>query len=69
MLNNLETVLQPVIGGQVTVNLLDGSTARTGTLDKVGADYLLIIDGALRTANLIPFNAIAMIVSPAQALS
>jgi hypothetical protein len=67
MLNNLETLLQSAIGSQVTVNLLDGSsTGTTGTLDRVGADYLFISAG--RSTYLIPFNAIAMIV-PTQALS
>lgn len=66
MINNLETLLQSAIGSPVTVNLLDGSAGKTGTLDRVGADYLSILDG--RSLYLIPFNAIAMIV-PAQALS
>lgn len=69
MIDNLETLLQSGIGRPVTVYLLtDGSTGRTGSLERVGVDYLLILDDALRASNLIPFNAIAMIV-PAQALS
>ena len=67
MLDNIQTVLQSGIGQPLTVNLLDGSTGKTGTLDRVGADYLAILDG--HSMYLIPFNAIAAIVSPAQALS
>jgi hypothetical protein len=67
MLDNIQSVLQSGIGQPLTVNLLDGSTGKTGALDRVGADYLAIFDA--HSMYLIPFNAIATIVSPAQALS
>ena len=65
-INNLATLLQSALGRPVTVNLLDGSTGKTGRLDRVGADYLLIVGDT--SSFLFPFNAIAMIV-PVQALS
>jgi hypothetical protein len=65
MLDNLQTVLQSGIGQLVTVFLLaDGSTGRTGVLQRVGVDYLEIIDSPNRAAYLIPFNAIGLITSP-----
>jgi hypothetical protein len=66
MLNNLETLLQSALGIRVTVNLLDGSTGKTGTLNRVGADYLFILGDTSQF--LIPFNAIATLV-PERALS
>jgi hypothetical protein len=63
MNDNLQTVLQFLLGKPVTVylQLTDGSTGRTGTLDKIGADYLIIIDSSTGFNYLIPFNAITMI--------
>jgi hypothetical protein len=53
------------MGQLVTVFLLaDGSTGRTGVLQRVGVDYLEIIDSPNRAAYLIPFNAIGLITSP-----